>query len=78
MILTLSSPNARRKDTYALVISFRREFLLPEMVCKGFFVVVNIYILGNKQLERQAWRVAVSGRIEFQVQTLASPCRSHF
>ena len=48
MISTVSNPNTRRKGTYALAISFCGEFLLPEMVCKGFFRGYECLHLGEK------------------------------
>lgn len=47
-VLTVSNPNTRRKCTYALVISFCGEFLLPEMVCKGFIRGYKCLHLGEK------------------------------
>lgn len=47
-VLTVSNPNTRRKCTYALVISFCGEFLLPEMVCKGFIHGYKCLHLGEK------------------------------
>lgn len=47
-VLTFSNPNTRRKGTYALVISFCGEFLLPEMVCKGFICGYKCLHLGEK------------------------------
>lgn len=46
-VLTFSNPNTRRKGTYALVISFCGEFLLPEMVCKGFICGYKCLHLGE-------------------------------